>query len=157
VFGPETTSFLESGCALIVGTVAPDGEPYACRGWGLTVLTPDRTEMRLLLDAEDDNTLNRLETTGLIAITAANVRTFRSIQLKGTAREREAATDADLRRVDDYCDQFFTDVVETDGTDRRYLERLRPNAYVAYTVHVSEVFDQTPGPAAGTSIGARSS
>jgi len=29
VLDPETTAFVESGCALIVGTVAADGEPHA--------------------------------------------------------------------------------------------------------------------------------
>ena len=52
MFDEERTAFLEGGCALILATVLPDGEPHAGRGWGLTVL-PDAGHVRLLLDAED--------------------------------------------------------------------------------------------------------
>src|SRR4051812_16011385 len=82
VLDPKTTAFVESGCALIVGTVSGDGEPHAARGWGATVV--DRAgELRLLLPDNDPVMLDDLATTRRIAFTAANVRTFSSRQFKG--------------------------------------------------------------------------
>jgi hypothetical protein len=157
VFDAETVAFLESGCALIVGTVMPDGEPFATRGWGLTVLdaTPraDNTfDVRLLLDANDAVTLANLAPGAQIAITGADVRTLRSMQCKGRSRGTEPATAADGERARAFCDDFYDAVLETDGTDPALLERLTPAAYAACLVAVDAVFDQTPGPRAGSSL-----
>ena len=144
----------ERGCALVVGTVAPDGSPYASRGWGLTLTPATAGPVRLLLDAGDAVTLANLrrEGDGRVAITGADVVTLRSFQLKGRVVAIEDADDADRAKVDRYCDDFFNDIEATDGTPRVLTERLRPAAYVAVTVEVEEAFDQTPGPGAGSRV-----
>jgi hypothetical protein len=152
VFDRETIDFLESGCALIVATVSADGEPHAGRGWGLLVAPGDDDRVRLLVDALDSITVENMETTGRIAITAANVPTLRSAQLKGRAVGVSPAADADRTRAAEFCNRFFTDIVETDGTDRRLPERLVPLDYVACDVTVEEFYDQTPGPGAGGAL-----
>ena len=144
----------ERGCALVVGTVGPDGSPYASRGWGLT-LTPTTTgPVRLLLDAGDAVTLANLrrEGDGRVAITGADVVTLRSFQLKGRVVAIDDADAEDRAKVDRYCDDFFTDIEATDGTPRVLTERLRPAAYVACTVEIDEAYDQTPGPGAGSRV-----
>ena len=156
MFEPETTAFLESGCALIIGTVSPSGEPHAARGWGLSVLPGDGRHVRLLLDAADEVNVENLRRGGAIAITAANVPTLRATQLKGRAGPTEAATDADNDRAAQFCDDFFGDITRTDGTARDLLERLRPAQLVACVVAVDEVYDQTPGPGAGAAMAAGS-
>lgn len=148
----DRTTFLESGCALIVGTVLPDGEPHAGRGWGLTVLA-DGGHVRLLLDEEDVAMVERATSGGGIAITGASVRTLRSVQLKGRAVSTEAASADDATRAKRYCDAFFGDIVETDGTDRGIVERLLPLGYVACTIAIEHLFDQSPGPGAGARLG----
>jgi hypothetical protein len=155
VFQPETTTFLESGCALILAAVTTDGEPRAARAWGLTVTAP-AGECRLLLPADDAVTHDLLRTNGRIAVTGVSVRTLRSIQCKGTALGIEPATDLDRQRAAAYCDEFLTDVEQTDGVPRVLLERMVPDDYVACTICVEELYDQTPGPGAGAkmSIGA---
>ena len=45
----DTAALLEAGSALIVGTVAPDGEPHALRGWGADVLSRDPCRVRVLI------------------------------------------------------------------------------------------------------------
>jgi hypothetical protein len=150
VFSPEDVVFLESGCALIVAVVDADLRPRANRGWGLDVLAEG--DVRLLLDADDVTTLDHLVQRDAIAITATSVRDLHSMQLKGHCRRIEAATPADRIRADRYCASFFTDVVETDGFARGLLQRLVPAAYVACIVRIDAVFDQTPGPAAGTAL-----
>ncbi len=152
VLDPETVAFLESGSALIVGTVSDDGVPRATRGHGLNVLRGDALRVRLLLDGDDPLTVEHARAGGRIAITAASVPTLRSLQLKGRATAVEPATDADRDRAHQYSEEFFDDITRSDGTPRVLLERIRPGDYVAATVEVDEVFDQTPGPSAGAQL-----
>jgi hypothetical protein len=154
VFDPATTTFLESGCALIVGSVDAGGEPYATRGWGLTLVSREPVTVRLLLDPDEERALENLKTTGRVAITATSVPTAASMQLKGSLRTIEPALDADIDRAAQYCDDFFHDIVDTDRTPAEIVERLRPERYVACIFEIDEVFDQTPGPSAGTSMSA---
>jgi Pyridoxamine 5'-phosphate oxidase len=150
LFSPETTAFLESGCALIVATVSVDGEPRATRGWGLDVL--GENQVRILLEADDHVTLEHLASHDSIAITSTSVRTLHSMQLKGRALRIEPATDDDRRRAARFCDDFFSDIVAIDGYDRALLDRLVPADYVTCTVAVEAAYDQTPGPRAGASF-----
>ena len=151
MFDEERTAFLEGGCALILATVLPDGEPHAGRGWGLTVL-PDDGHLRVLLDVEDLATVDQAAERGAIAITGASVRTLRAMQLKGRALAVEAASLADTARAERYCNAFFGDIVDVDGLDRTVVERMTPVGYVACTVAVEQLFDQTPGPGAGARL-----
>jgi hypothetical protein len=90
----------------------------------------------------------------LLALTVTHIRTLASVQFKGPAGDPGPATADDLDAVRSYCDYFFKEVEETDGTPRELLERLMPPAFVVCEVDVEELFDQTPGPRAGTQLGA---
>lgn len=153
-FDVETTAFVESGCALIVGTVGEAGEPWAGRGWGLTVLD-EPGQVRLLLDAGDGATTGNVSRSGPIAVTAASIRTLRSVQLKGTAIRLEPVSAADELRAARYCDAMFADIHETDFTPMALLELLRPASYVACLAVIADVFNQTPGPGAGERMSGR--
>jgi hypothetical protein len=156
-----TVRFLEGGCALIVGGVGPDGAPHATRGWGLDVLPglpgpnaepgPGLT-VRLLLAADDPLVAPDADI-GALAITAADVTDFRSLQFKGRARGVEPADDADRARAARYCAAFFADIAEADDTPMSVVSRLAPGGYVTCTVDIDRVFDQTPGPGAGAAVG----
>jgi hypothetical protein len=150
VLSAEDRAFLEAGCALIIGTVDADGMPLATRGWGLDVL--DDGQLRLLVDGDDEAILANLASTRAIAITAADVRTLHSTQLKGEVVSIEDADEADVARVRRYCDDFFVDIHETDGTAYEVLERMVPSRYRACRCQVSDWFDQTPGPGAGAPV-----
>lgn len=153
MFDDDTIAFLESGCGLLVGTVAADGAPHAGRGWGLDVLDAGAGRLRLLLDAADEVTLANGAGSGAVAVTAAEVRTLRSLQLKGRVVGIVEAEGTDRARAARYCDELWTAVEETDGEPRELLEQLTPAAYRVALVEVTALFDQTPGPAAGASVG----
>lgn len=152
MFDEQTRQFLESGCALIIGTVSDDGEPHAGRGWGLDVLAGDETMVRLLLDADDATSIAHAAAGGAIAITATSVATLHSLQLKGRSLRVEPVSPEDAERGARFCDDFFTDIVNSDQTDRALVERLTPAGYVACVAVIREVFDQTPGPKAGAAV-----
>jgi hypothetical protein len=163
VFEPETRQLLEAGCALIVGTADRDGEPFATRGWGVTVLDDGEdggvggaeaapTRVRLLLDGADRPHIGADPGPAPIAVTGCDVPTLRSIQFKGQVVEVVEATDADRARAERFWEAFFSDIEKTDRTPRPPLYRLVPLDLIACTVEVDEIFDQTPGPDAGASV-----
>ena len=148
----ETIAFLESGCGVVVGTVGADGAPHASRGWGITVVSTDPTEVRLLLDADDTVAAYYLAATGNVAVTAGDIHTLQAIQFKGQASPVEPATPDEHVRAERYADEFFDNINDVDGTPLDLLNGLRVENYVACTVAVEELYDQTPGPAAGTRL-----
>ena len=152
MFDPETIEFLEGGCALVVGTVASDGAPFVSRGWGLTVVEPEEDRIELLVDAAEAVALGNIDSTRRVALTAGDVPTLHSVQLKGHVTGVRPAGDADKVAVDRFCEAFFDDVIATDGTDRRLLERLVPLEFVVCDVSVDEFYNQTPGPGAGSAV-----
>ncbi len=146
-------AFLERGCALIVGTASPDGAPHAQRAWGCSVVGPDR--VRLLLDSSDDVLREQLAGGGRIAVTSADVRDLRSVQLKGTVTTLEdEPTPADLDRCAIHNEELFDDIEVSDHYPRVLVERMIPRGYMVAVVVVEELYDQTPGPSAGTRVGA---
>jgi hypothetical protein len=151
VIDPDIVELLESPCSLIVGTVAADGLPDATRAWGTRVLD-DGARLRLLLAANATTSAHNLRTTKRIALTATNFGTFQSVQVKGHALSVGAADDRD-RAV---AQQFWTDCVhalhELDGSPADLLMRMVPADVIVCEMTVDELFDQTPGPNAGTRL-----
>jgi hypothetical protein len=147
----EMVSFLESGCALIVGTVGEDGAPLASRGWGLDI---DRGETvgHLLLAGDDMALAANLAPTTRLAVTGTHVLTLRSVQLKGSVRSTAPATDGQRARFLRYCDEFFGDVLAIDSIAPSLMERLMPIDLIACAFAIEEAFDQTPGPGAGARL-----
>jgi hypothetical protein len=157
VLDDRTRAFLCDRAALIVGFVGPDGRPRATRGWGMEITDgdgeaePDRC--RILLEQCQVRHLEHLVPGGLLAVTGADVVSLRSIGLKGPVEAIEAIDEHDLEHHRRHCDAFFDDIEATDHTPRRLLDRFRPGSLVACTFRAEQVFDQSPGPAAGRSIG----
>jgi hypothetical protein len=157
VLDDPADEILSGDFALIVALVRPGNTPYATRGWGLEVLPGRKTRMRLLLSSEDGPARRDEPDSSdgfLVALTATDPRTMRSVQFKGRSAAMEIANDNDRATVSRFCDAFFSAVKEVEGTERRLLERMVPNEFVACTIAVDEVFDQTPGPGAGAALSA---
>jgi hypothetical protein len=156
VLDGDMRGLLESGCSLVVGLLSASGAPFATRGWALDVLDPEGGTARLLTGAGDLERLGRSwdDLAGSpIAVTGADVRTFHSVQVKGTVVRVEAVTSVDEARAARHTELFFEAVREVDFTPREVLERLRPVDLVALVIHVVEAYDQTPGPGAGARLG----
>lgn len=147
----DIPTIVDGGASLVVATVSEDGEPRAARAWATTVVDPEALRVRIAMAADDDVAVGNLAT-GTIALTAADVRTLRSVQLKGRVMAVEPATAADLQRVVEHSDRFFDAVHETDGNPLPLLRRLLPHRVVAVELSVDEAFDQSPGSGAGEAL-----
>jgi hypothetical protein len=147
---PEVAALFEGPSALVVGTADAAARPEAVRAWGVEVLGD--AQMRILLAADASVTLANLADNGAIAVTATDVMTNRSIQVKGRASATEPVSAADMALHSAYLDGFFRVVHESDGTAYELMERLRPGPPISLVITVETVFDQTPGPTAGRSL-----
>jgi hypothetical protein len=152
VYRSELITMTEAGAGLIVGTVGPDGEPRATRAWSLAAVDDVPGRVRVAVTADDDVTLRNLRG-GLVAVTAANVRDLRSVQVKGRVISVSAPTEADRRVAEDQTERFLHGVHETDGNPLEALRRMLPHSMVMVEIDVSDAFDQTPGPVAGSELG----
>ena len=148
---PEIVELMESPCSLIVGTVDDDGLPDATRGWGVQVLDGG-TQVRLLLSANAQVTIANLRSTGRIALTATHFLTLHSVQVKGSALTVEEPNDADRERFAKFWADCARTLHEVDGTPEETITRMVPSDVVACIMTVDDLFDQTPGPEAGTRL-----
>jgi hypothetical protein len=152
VIDPDVVALLESGCATFVGTVDADGAPAAAYGMG-ALLSADGSELRLVMSADEDQVLDNLRTTGVVAIGATDVFTLRSVQVKGRALRVEPITPEDRIRTERYLAVYFDRIHQTDGTPVDLIRRMTPREYAAFVMTVDELYDQTPGPQAGMALG----
>ena len=149
--GTGLMELVGAGASLVAGTVAADGEPRATRAWAAWVVDERTRRMRVVMGADDQVSVDNLEN-GRFALTGADVRTLRSLQLKGRVVRTEPATPEDVQLVADHSGAFFRAVHETDGMPIALLERLLPATVVAVEFEVEEMFDQSPGPGAGAVV-----
>jgi Pyridoxamine 5'-phosphate oxidase len=151
---PDVAALLESPCSMFIGTVGADGNPAAAHAMGAQTLH-DGARLRVILNAEERQLLDNLRTTAVVSLGATDVPTLRSVQVKGRAVEVEPVTAADRIRTDEYLAALFQTIHDTDGSPIELLRRLVPRDFVALVMTVEALFDQTPGPQAGASLGTR--
>ena len=101
--------------------------------------------------AEGSPTRDNLRANGAIALTFSSPTTYRTVQAKGVVTELREPSEGDLARrgehLEDLCDQ-----AEQVGIERRLTRRLARGEAVAVAVAVRELYEQTPGPGAGTRL-----
>jgi hypothetical protein len=126
---------LRPSCTMAVGVGFP--------GEGLvTVFLPEATAA---------GTLANLEANGMIAVVFEEILTHHTIQLKGRVSGIRPASGEERPVVERGIAGFFTQV-EAVGGPPGAVRRRRRWPCRAVTFAVSDVFEQTPGPRAGTPL-----
>jgi hypothetical protein len=150
---PTMRGFLDGAPGLLVGVVATDGTPCVARAWGLSVLNLDPPpRARLLVPADDSTLLGLLGEGARVAVTSGNVRTYRSLQLKGRSLGVDEPTDEDHAGAQRYIDAFFAELLDINGMPRELCDRFLPAEFAACTLTIDDLYDQTPGPGAGAAL-----
>ncbi|MGZ4677077.1 MAG: hypothetical protein ACXVJ7_01465 [Acidimicrobiia bacterium] len=149
--GPDAAPRFAAGSALIVGAVDATGAPWAMRAWGAAVLE-DGAALRIYVDADDRDVVPLLAPGAAVAVTGGCVRTLASAQVKGRVRVVDELTALDVATRERATELFARDVNETDHTPRELIDQMVPERFVACTLDVEEMYDQTPGPQAGASL-----
>ena len=81
-----------------------------------------------------------------------DVTTFRSVQVKGRAVSGAQPAGPDDVALLAWYDDAFGAAVGSVGYPRALVDGLRPAAVFAVTILVDRLYDQTPGPGAGSPI-----
>lgn len=152
-FDPARIAMLTTGSGLLVGSVTVDGDPHTVRAWSAEFVDLTTPRIRVAVCADDALTVPSIDGR-LVAVTAADVRTVESIQVKGRAVVVGPPNDHDQEVIEQQSEAFLLSVQETDGDPVEYLRRMKPNSYAMVEVEVTEIYDQTPGPRAGTALAA---
>jgi hypothetical protein len=151
VVGPELAAFVRSGVATVVATRGDDLRPEIARSWGPEV-SADGASVTLCVPAPfGSQTLRNLEGNGAITATFVLPTTYRALQIKGTVTDVREPTPEQLARVEEHI-AAFTDQVERIGVTSTQVRALVEPEYVAVTFAARELYDQTPGPGAGSRL-----
>ena len=151
MFDERVRRCLDAGTSVLVGTVDPQGIPSCCRAIAITSGDDLKTVSVYLPIATSQQIIQDIATTHRMAVAATHLVEHFSIQLKGTtqsariAREDEAALVESRQRV-------FGDVIHSLGVPRRLTRSLAHWPAFVVDMRVEDVFEQTPGPNAGSRI-----
>jgi hypothetical protein len=147
----ELGEFLDTGVAMLGASADIQLMPEAFRVWGATV--GDGGTLRALVSSDAGRTLSTLRDGSRICFVFTDITTFRSVQVKGTVtgdpQPPGPADAATLRRYE----ERFGPALESVGHPPRLLARLHPAAVFAASVVIESLYDQTPGPSAGNTLG----
>lgn len=150
-FAAYLASVVEAGIALIVGTSDPDRAPRAGRAWTVAIVADDPLRIRVAVTADDPVLVENMRS-GQIAVTGTDVTTFRSFQCKGRTVAVEPPSSEDLAVYAAQTEQLLGAIRATDHTPIDVVRRMMPRAVVMAELVVEQVFDQTPGPNAGSAM-----
>jgi hypothetical protein len=143
--------FLERASVAVASTRTRDLVPHLhfLSGW---YVEPDKSILvNLVPDGFTDDLLASLEDNGQLAMTAEVIGPHETYQFKGTFEGARDVTEHD-RAIHRACRQRFYDAVRRhygdSFPDPAVLARIAAPA-IAVRCRVSEIYVQTPGPAAG--------
>jgi Pyridoxamine 5'-phosphate oxidase len=153
----ELKAFLESGVSVVVGTRDTDLTPEITRAWGLLV-SKDRKSISLCVPlATSHKTFDNLAGNGQIAVCCCLPTSYKTVQLKGQRVETADPSRADLAAVEKHREAFGR-LNEHIGVPRQRYETFWRRELETSPVLVKlrfspeQIFDQTPGPDAGSPL-----
>jgi hypothetical protein len=147
----DLIEFLSLGVATIVASRDEQLRPEIGRGWGIR-MSAERDHATVCLPAPDGSRMRaNLEQNGAIAVTCSLPTSYRTIQLKGETVDLRAPSSEQLDAVDAHADAFAREA-EQFGLPARLARKLLEPELTAVTFSVRELYDQTPGPNAGTPL-----
>ena len=142
---------LEPGLSLLVGTVDVNGMPSTCRGIA-AVSDDDLETMTVYVPvATSHETIQNVATTKRLAVAATHPIDNSATQLKGTALDVRLAREDEAAFVRARL-EAFADVLDTVGVPRRLTRSVAHWPAFAISLRVEQMFDQTPGPNAGSRL-----
>ncbi len=141
----------DGGTSVLVGSADSNAVPACCRG---IAVSTDATLARATVYvpvATSRDVIANAATTKKLAVMITRVVEHVGVQLKGTVEAIRMAADDEgpfvRRRL-----QEFADVLDEIGLPRRVFLSINYWPAFAVEITVEDVFDQTPGPRAGSSI-----
>ena len=156
LIGADHAAFMQRGVSVVVASRNPAMVPDVVRGCGCRV-SRDRRRVTVLIEpGRASELLDDIRLTGTIAVVFSEPSTHRTIQLKGTDATVTPVTAADRRIAERHLGAWVEELVSV-GYAADFAAAVRGRAEMgltAITFTPTSAFEQTPGPAAGTRLGA---
>jgi hypothetical protein len=146
----DSLEYLGSGIAVQIGTASDAGKPQIANAWGPR-LNPDGTMSVFVDTAAAGQTLANLAMNGKIAVITAHPISYRSMQFKGRWISAAQPSDEDPALVQRHRELFTSAVTLVGDNPESMRNRWLPET-TRIDFAIEAVFDQTPGPAAGTEL-----
>jgi len=147
----ERRSPAEQGMSIYAGSVSSDGVPAGCRAVALRTNRDLTTVTVYLPMATSHDVLANIAATKRLAVVASYPPDHFAVQLKGTTTAVRLAADDESEFVHARL-SGFADVLHRVGVPRRIGDSINCWPAFAVEMNVDEMFEQTPGPNAGTPI-----
>src|SRR5215510_1994349 len=149
--GDRIQTVLETGTSIFVGTIGANMAPLCCRA--IAVRADERLDTATVYIpiATSRDTLCNLATTRRIAVVVTRPIEHISIQLKGTSRNARLARDDEEEFVRSRL-EGLAEILERIGIPRRVTRSFAHWPAFAVEIDVEQIFEQTPGPRAGTRL-----
>ena len=137
--------------SILVGSADASGGPACCRGIAL-VPAPDLATATVYVPAATSrDVLANAATTKRLAVVASHPIDHTSVQLKGTVQNIRLAREDEAPLVRGRLGEFVN-VLDRIGVPRPLASSMSCWPAFALEIRVEELYDQTPGPKAGTAI-----
>ncbi len=150
-------TFIEGGVSVSIGTCDSDLAPATARAWGPRVGEDRRSLSLCIVAAASGKTLHNIRHNGRVAVAFSLPTNYKTAQIKGRWIETADAALEDLAAVERHREAFIA-ATQTIGASRDFVElyvrrELLSSPVLAKIVILSEqIFDQTPGPGAGSPL-----
>ena len=142
---------LGTGTSIFVGTIGADGTPMCCRAIALRSDDDLASATIYVPIATSRDTLTNLATTHRLAVVVTKPVEHMSVQLKGASCTARLARDDEEAFVRSRLDNL-AEVLDRIGVPRRATRSFVHWPAFAIEMQVDEIFEQTPGPRAGTRL-----
>ncbi len=142
---------LEHGVSVLVGSVDALGSPACCRAVGLTSSDNLATVTVFVPMATSQETMANVATTGRLAVVATHPIEHCATQLKGIAQRTRPAREDEEPFVRQHLGSFAA-VLNSLGYPPRLTNALVHWPAFAIEMRVEEVYEQSPGPNAGSRL-----
>lgn len=154
VLSPEVIDFLEGGRITFLASRGPDRTSECVLASAIRVDAGGTTVRVYVPRLFAEVTLANLADNGQLAVTATHVVDSRSVQLKGEAGEIHAATPLDRAEIEAPIEALRRELALV-GMPRAVTMRVVHFPSVCISMRVRELYDQTPGPHAGSPLASR--
>jgi hypothetical protein len=149
VLPEDVAERLTAGVAAVAATADATLRPVLGRVWGIEVVD-GRAALRISVEAPIDGRMHaNLLRGGTLALTATVPTTYRSFQVKGPIREARPPTASERARTLAHHAMFCAEAVQVGVPVDRADRFMWEDALMSVSIAVRELYDQTPGPAAG--------
>lgn len=142
---------LEPGTSVLVGTADTRNAPSCCRAVALTSGDDLATATVYIPMATSQQALQDVATTKRIAVSATHPLDHCSTQLKGTVTDVRLARDDEAPMLRERLEQL-ANVLQRIGVPPLVVRREGYWPAFAVTLKVEDIFEQTPGPKAGSRL-----